>query len=123
MVDRESLNWLSSLTSPGDIFFAVDGKGMFFPLALRPMDKTVGYDHTGETRPEDIQNAIATLQKYHVKFIQWPAQGCNPAFYNPDEDHPAPLSDYVQMNYHRAKRFGNPVDGHSAFVEIWQRND
>ncbi len=122
-IDRETLAWLSSHTEPKEIFFAGDGKGLFFPLALVARDKDVGYDDTGQTRPKDIQDAIATLEKYHVRLIQWPAESCDPRFYRAEEDHLAPLNEYVRMHYHEVKRFGSPDDTQNTFVEIWQRND
>jgi len=122
-VDRDALAWLTLHTKRGDIFFVGDGKGLFFPTTLRPKDKTVGYDNTGQTRAKDVQDAIETLRNYRVKFIQWPPESCPPRFYDPGEDHLQPLSEYVQMNYHFVKQFNGPGNSDAGPIGIWQRNE
>ena len=105
-VDYEMLGWLSSQTKAGDNFFAAAEPGIYFPLALRPMDyASVGYDNTGETLPENVQNAIATLNERRVRLIQWPPMSCDAKFYRPEEDNLGPLRRYVAMNYHRLAGF------------------
>ena len=119
--DYQLLDWLSVHTRPGDVFFSAGETGIFFPLALRPMDRTTGYDNTGFTRPEDVQNAIATLEKYPMRFIEWPPGISDPKFYLAEEDHLGPLKKYVQVNYHLVKRFDSLYGSESK--EIWQRNE
>jgi hypothetical protein len=119
-VPYQLFSWLSSQTRPGQPFFTAGEPGIFFPLALRPVDKTPGYDNTGGTRPEDVQAAVAALERNRVKLIEWPPDSYDPKFYRPEEDHLAPLKEYVQRNYHLVKRFESP--GGDEFEEIWERN-
>jgi hypothetical protein len=116
----ELLRWLSSQTRPGDFFFPARQPGILFPLALRPVAKASGYDNTGATRPEDVQDAVAALEEYHVRFIEWPPDSTDPSFYRPEEDHLEPLREYVQKNYHLVERFGNRTGDERE--EIWERN-
>jgi hypothetical protein len=119
-VPYQLLDWLSSQTRPGQAFFTAGQTGIFFPLALRPVDKTPGYDNTGGTRPEDVLAAVAALEENHVRFLEWPPGSYDPRFYRPEEDHLAPLREYVQRNYHLVKRFESPTG--DEFEEIWERN-
>ena len=119
-LEHDMVQWLSSRTTPGDFFFAPGGVGFLFPLALRPAGETSGYDDTDATRPEHVQSAIAALEKYHVKFIQWPPDSTEPRFYRREEDHLGPLKEYVQRNYHLVKHFDSPAG--DEWEEIWERN-
>lgn len=119
-VDYQILNWLASQTRPGMIFFSAGETGLFYPLGLRPIDKTTGYDNTGFTRVEDVEDAIASINKYRPKLIEWPPDATDPKYYHPDEDHLAPLILYVQANYHPVYRFTDTSG--SRVMEIWQKN-
>jgi hypothetical protein len=115
------LRWLALQTQPGEFVFAGDAPGIFFPLALRPVGQTPGYDNTGFTRPEHVRSAVAALERQCVRLILWPPNSTDPRLYRPEEDHLEPLRKYVQMNYHLVKRFDS--SGGGEFAEIWQRNE
>lgn len=119
--DYQFLAWLSAHTHPGEIFFSAGDAGIYYPLALRPMDKTTDYDNTGFTRSQDVQNAIDTLERYRVRLIEWPPGVCAPEFYRSNEDHLAPLRSYVQLHYHPLKAFAGTEGAYR--MEIWQRNE
>lgn len=118
--EYEMMRWLSSRTRPGDVFLATGQIGILFPLALRPVDEASGYDDTGATRPEWVQNAVAVLDAYRIRFIEWPPDRTNPRFHRAKENNLAPLREYVNGNYHLVKRFEGPAGGDLG--EIWERN-
>lgn len=118
--EYEMMRWLSFRTQPGDVFLATSQIGILFPLALRPVDEASGYDDTSVTRPEWVQNAIASLDKYRIRFIEWPPERSDPRYYRAKEDNLAPLREYVERNYHPVKRFESS-DG-DDLGEIWERN-
>lgn len=113
------LDWLSTQTRPGDYFFATE-PGIIFPLALRPLGETPGYDNTDFTRPEQVQSAVVALERHHPRLLQWPPDSTDPRFYRREKDHLGPLKEYVQRNYHLVKRFDSPTG--NAGEEIWERN-
>jgi hypothetical protein len=119
--DYQLLSWLSEHTHEGGVFFAAGEPGIFFPLGLWPVSRVSGLDNTGYTRIEDVQNSIATLDRYRVKLIEWPPTSCNPEFYRPEEDHLKPLRDYVHSHYHMLKQFRS--GDNSEVLEIWQRSE
>jgi hypothetical protein len=118
--EYEMMRWLSSRTQPGDVFLATGQIGILFPLALRPVDEASGYDDTSVTRPEWVQNAVASLDKYRIRFIEWPPDRTDSRFYRAKEDNLAPLREYVERNYHLVKRFDGPAG--DDLGEIWERN-
>lgn len=121
LADYQELSWLSKQTRPGETHFTVDETGILYPLALRGLDKTtIGYQDSGVTRPEDVADAIATLEKSHIKLIQWPPCRTASVFYDANQDNLGPLKTYVEMNYHLAKTFDSMNCGHRE--EIWMRN-
>ncbi len=118
-VAHDMLQWLSSRTKPGEFFFAPGDPGILFPLALRPVGESPGYDNTDATRPEQVQSAIAVLERYRVRLIQWPPDSTDPRFYRREGDHLEPLKEYVQRNYHLVKRFDSLTG--EEYEEIWER--
>lgn len=117
----ELIRWLSSRTEPGDFVLATGQLNFIYPLGLRPVDQTSGYENSRATRPEWVQSAVAALERNRVRFIEWPPDRIDPNYYHPDEDNLAPLKEYVQRNYHFVKRFENPAG--DEWAEIWARNE
>jgi len=118
--EYKMLKWLSSHTRPGEFFFATGQAYFFFPLGLRPAEGAGAFDNTGATSPEDVRAAVVGLEKYAGRFIEWPPDSTDPSLYRPEEDHLAPLKEYVEKNYHRVTQFGSP--GGTEGGEIWERN-
>jgi hypothetical protein len=118
--DYQMFQWLACRTRPGDPFLAAGQLGALFPLALRPVDEASGYDNGRATLPKWVESAVAALERYRVQFIEWPPDSIDPSFYRPEEDHLAPLREYVQRNYHLVKRFESLTG--DEFEEIWERN-
>ena len=116
--DYQMLDWLSVNTRPGELFFSTCDAGITFPVALRLLGES-GYDDNGTTPPQSVQSAIATLEKYDVRLIQWPPCQTPARYYHPDEDHLAPLRKYVQANYRMIESFGGNAG--SQREEIWER--
>ncbi len=114
--EYEMLRWLFTHTRPGEFFFATGQFYFFFPLALRPAEGAGPLDNTGTTSPEDVRAAVAGLEKYVGRFIEWPPDSTGPSLYRPEEDHLAPLKEYVQKNYHLVKQFAEGG-------EIWEKNE
>ena len=119
--DYELMRWLSSQTRPGEFVLGTGKIDFIYPLALRPVDETSGYENSRATRPEWVQSAVAALERNRVRFIEWPPDSIDPNFYRPEQDYLAPLRDYVQSNYHLVRRFENPTGDELA--EIWERNE
>jgi hypothetical protein len=119
-VDRELLDWLSSHTRPNDLFF-IGGteSGILFPLALRPLDEATADENNGATRPDHPQSVAATLEAFHVRFIElWPDQ-FEPNLYRVEGEPPDFLMNYLRKNYRPVRQFGGQDD--AEIYEIWQR--
>jgi hypothetical protein len=69
--DYEMLRWLSAHTRPGEFFFATGQGYFYFPLALRPAEGAGAFDDTAVTSPEAVRAAVAGLEKYRGRFIEW----------------------------------------------------
>jgi hypothetical protein len=119
--DYELTRWLSSQTRPGEFVLGTGKLDFIYPLALRPVDATSGYENSRATRPEWVQSAVAALERNRVRFVEWPPDSIDPSFYRSEEDHLAPLRDYVQSNYHLVRQFENPAGDELA--EFWERNE
>jgi hypothetical protein len=113
--------WLSPRTRPGEFFLAGMHFELFFPLALRDPAEVSDFDNTDFTRPEQVQNAVAALERHRVRFIQWPPSIRSAGLQHPEEDHLDPLRAYLREHYHLAKRFDSATE--DEVEEIWERNE
>jgi hypothetical protein len=120
VTEYELMRWLSARTRPGEPFLTTHGGYFLYPLALRQVGEAFGYTNTRATRPEWVQNAVAALSRFRVRFVAWPPAETDPKFYIPQEDSLSPLKDYVMKNYHLVKRTGG--DEANGPEEIWERN-
>jgi hypothetical protein len=119
----ELLSWLASRVRSGEFMMTTNEPGIVFPAGLRNPMKAHAFDDTGSTRPEEVQAAVAALEKYRVRFVEWPPAVTNLNFYHYQlEDNLEPLRKYVQKNYHPMKKFGTSLMADET-IEIWERND
>ena len=111
----EKCKWMAERTRPSDYFF---GDHMIsFVLRLRNVGRVPFLRPTDYTRPEEVQNAIEELEKFHVQFVSWYA-GLDyerDAARHPEGNHLAPIRLYLREHYHVAKIFANGD-------QIWERN-
>ncbi len=112
--------WLCAHTRLGEFFFATGEAYFCFLLALRPAEGAGAFDETGVKSPEGVRAAVAGLEKYRERFIEWPPDSTDPGLYRSEEDHLGPLREYVRKNYHLVKLLESPTG--DAFVEIRERN-
>jgi hypothetical protein len=105
--------WLASHTRSGDYFFGGFYADFYFPMALRNPAPVPFVTATEYTRPEEVQETIAGLEKHRVNAVFWATALDLPD--DPQRDHLAPLRAYLRANYHVAKDFPE--------FATWIRND
>ena len=142
-VSYEKFLWLSKNTVPGEYIFTAAGVEILFPLALRnpaevPFVKTNNY-----TRPEQVRNIIAGLERNRVRFVlsdpelalggnnRWkgeppaPPRGHWRSFfhvvksfllgdYRSGQDNLGPFRNYLAARYHLARILPDSS-------EVWER--
>ena len=109
----EKCKWALERTKPGDYF--MDDPQLCFALRLRDPSRVPFLRPTDYTRPEQVQDAIQSLDRHQVKFVGWYAS-LDDEIGDPAEDHLGPLRSYLCLHYHVAQRFSNGD-------EIWERNN
>lgn len=109
----DKCKWVSERTQPGDYF--LDDPQICFAVRLRDPSRVPFLRPTDYTRPEQVQDAVHALAKYHVKFVGWYAS-LEDEIATPAGDNLAPLREYLREHYHVARIFSNGD-------EIWERNE
>jgi hypothetical protein len=107
--------WLAAHTHPGDFYFQADDCDEYFLLGLQNPAEVSFVTDSGYTRPEQVQNAVLMLERYHVRYVMWSTWLDVPGSPGADGSAEGPLRAYVRAHYHPVKRF-------DAYEEIWERN-
>jgi len=109
----ERYQWLLQHTRPSEYFFEGDFADMYFPLALRNPAKVPFLTNTDYTRPEQVQDVVASLERHRVRFVLWSLLLDVPRE-KPAGDHLEPLREYLREHYRVAHTF-------SDFAQVWER--
>ena len=112
----EKYRWILSQTRPGEYYFQADDCDQYFLLGLRNPAK-VSFVVGGEyTRPEQVQNVIEMLEKYHVRIVMWSAWLDVPRSPGGEPRALAALRTYLGAHYHPVREFADDLE------EVWERN-
>ncbi|MBI4165586.1 MAG: hypothetical protein HY508_07625 [Acidobacteria bacterium] len=110
--EYEVARWLQNHTQPGDFFFGGFYRDYYFPLYLQNPARVPFVVPNAYTRPDQVQDLIANLDKFRVRYVLWqPMQNRQSPGSNLQ-----PLREYLSQTYHVVQRF-------SYLNEIWERNE
>jgi len=111
----EKCKWMSQRTEPFVYFFG--DHLISFSLRLRNVGRVPFLRPTDYTRPEEVDDAIHGLDKFHVRFVSWyiGMDREKDAARRPEGNHLAPIRLYLREHYHVAETFANGD-------QIWERN-
>ena len=110
----EEIDWLARHTTPGEFFFQAEWPGLYVPLALRNPLFLDAAGTNNQTRPEDVDLAIAQLDHKQVRFVLWSPDLDIPDSNPREHDHLQPLREYLHERYILEKTF-------STSDQLWQR--
>ncbi len=114
-IEADKVRWLLEHTRPSDYFLNAAGPpDLYFPLSLRDPAKVPYLTNSDFVRPEQVQDAIAGLEKWSVKYVLWPFSLDLPKPFA-THDNLAPLRRYMRQHYHEVKEFGD-------LDQVWERN-
>ena len=101
----EKCRWAAQRSAPGDFFFG--DQNIAFSLRLRNAGRVSFLRPTDYTRPEEVQDLIASLELHHVKLVSWYAGLDREGLFHPAGDHLDPIRTYLSEHYRVAKVFAN----------------
>jgi hypothetical protein len=110
----ELYSWLAERSRPGEMYFGP--AAMAFPLRLQnpaPIDAPLPWEYT---RPEQVAEAIAAIEKNCVPLMVLRPYMYTPRLFDQNGDHLEPFRIYLYRNYRRTKLF-------STGDEVWERLD
>ena len=113
-VEYQMAEFLLKDTKPGDYFFG--NNVLNYLLDLRDPSPIPYVTSSDYTRPEQIQQTIQGLEKYHVKYIYWSSSFDMPPAAGGGTNHVAPLRAYLLSHYQRVKSIAGD-DCHRSFWE------
>lgn len=110
----EKCQWMSPRSQRLDYFF--NDPLLAFALRLRNPSRVSYLRPTDYTRPEEVEDAMQALEKFHVRFVSWPKEldDDKEAARHPEGNHLGPLRAYLEQRYHLAHTFSNGD-------QIWER--
>ncbi|MGO9450682.1 MAG: hypothetical protein ACLQDV_06485 [Candidatus Binataceae bacterium] len=113
--------WLLANTRPGDEFLeSGDMDDMYVLMHLHnpaPVPYLTANDYT---RPEQVRETIAGLERGQVKYILWDDDLDHPVASDAGSDHLAALRDYMQKHYELVTSFDCQFSGECG---VYQRTD
>jgi hypothetical protein len=111
----EECAWMSGRTHPFDDFFG--DPLLAFALRLHNVSRIPILRPTDYTRPEEVQDAMQSSEKFQVRYISWPREldDDKQATQHPEGNHLGPLRRYLEEHYHVAHTFSNGD-------QMWERN-
>jgi hypothetical protein len=111
----EKYRWVLGHTHPGDFYFQADDCDEYFLLGLQDPAEVSFITDSRYTRPEQMQNVVAMLEKHRVRFVMWSAWLDVPR--SPGADGSAePVRVYLRAHYHPVKGFDD------QYAEAWERD-
>ncbi len=112
----EKFRWILQHTHPGDYFFQADDCDEYFLLGLQNPARVSFVTDSTYTRPDQVENAVEMLEKYHVHWVMWSAWLDVPRSPGSDGSAERPLRMYLRSRYHPVKDFDDQLE------EAWERN-
>ena len=112
----EKYRWVLNRTHPKDFYFQADDCDEYFLLDLRNPAEVSFVTESSYTRPDQVQNVVAMLEKYQVRFVMWSAWLDVPRSRGADGRALAPLRTYLRAHYHPVKEFSDDLE------EAWERS-
>jgi hypothetical protein len=113
----EKLVWLRENSNAGDFMFDPEWPIINVALGLRNPTPLTVLSETDYTRPEQVEEVIAGLEKHHARYVLWWVDDSSAPLHGTiaPGDHLGPLRKYLRANYQLAKTF---ADG----TQVLQRN-
>jgi hypothetical protein len=112
----EKYRWILAHTHPGDYYFQADDCDEYFLLGLRNPAEVSFVTDSIYTRPEQVQNAVAMLEKYQVHWVMWSAWLDVATSPGSDGSAEHALRVYLHAHYHPVREFEDQLE------EAWERN-
>jgi hypothetical protein len=111
----DECRWLLDRKSSQDTLFG--NHLLSFALRMNGVGRVPFVTATDYTRPEEVQDGIAALEKFRVRFVSWYAgiDISKDAARHPEGDHLGPMRVYLHRHYRLAQTFSNGD-------QIWERN-
>jgi hypothetical protein len=117
-VDRfEKFQWVQNHTSPGEYFFQASDCDLYYPLGLQDPAMVPFLTASDYTRPEQVLDVVASLQKHQVRYVLWGLWLDVPLNYPFNNSRLEPIRVYLRSHYHIVRGFGEP-----NYEEVWERN-
>lgn len=107
--------WMLQHSHPGDYYFG--DHLVAFALQLKNVGRVPFLRPTDYTRPEEVDDAVQALDKFHVNYVAW-YSGLNTetqGHRHPEGDHLDPMWAYLHRHY-------RPVVTFSNLDQIWERD-
>ena len=110
--------WLLAHTRPGDEFLeASDMDDMYLLMHLRNPTQVPYLTANDYTRPEQVLDAITSLERDRVKYVLWNDDLDHPIASDAPGDHLAPMRDYLHRHYHLTTSFDCQFSGECQVFE------
>jgi hypothetical protein len=113
-IEYQMVEFLLKDTKPGDYFFG--NNVLNYLLDLRDPSPIPYVTSSDYTRPEQVQQTIQSLGKYHVKYIYWSSNFDMAPAAGGDSNHVAPLRAYLLSHYQLVKS----IDGDDCRRSFWE---
>jgi len=116
----EKFRWVGEHTRPGDYSYQASDCNLYYLLDLRNPTRLAFITAGGYTRPDQVQDVVASLETSHVRYVLWsvwldfPYPGRAQQF---DAAALSPIRDYLHTHYHLIRNFGDP-----DYEQVWERN-
>jgi len=116
----EKFQWLRDRTRPGDYIWQASDCSLYYLLHLQNPAPVSFVTATGYTRPEQVRDVVAALERSRPQFVLWtvwldvPRFGSRELF---DFQVLAPIRAYLRAHYHLVRSFGAP-----DYEQVWERN-
>jgi len=116
----EKFQWLRDRTRPSDFIFQASNCNLYYLLGLQNPTPVSFVTATGYTRPEQVRDVVAALERSQARFVVWGLWLDTPRYKREkqfDPGHLAPIRDYLRAHYHLVRNFGDP-----DYEQVWERN-
>jgi hypothetical protein len=112
-VEFNKFEWLQQRTRPSEYIYEADFPRVYYSLALRDPAEVNIVTPNDYTRPEQVEQAVGSLEKRRVQFVLWMDALDIPYENHTEGNHLAPLEEYLRQHYRVVKTF--------ATEQVWER--
>jgi hypothetical protein len=113
----DEFKYLAARTSPSDYFFGGRNVHFYFPLGLRPPSRISYVIPNDWTRPGEVSDLIAGLERHRARYVLWQLMLDNVPEHTAGGENLVPLRAYLHEHYHVTKIFSGSND------QLWERNE